>query len=259
MLTIVTKFIALPFYPVGFAMVLLAAAVIALLLKRQKTGIVCAAAAGLVLYVFSAGPLPDIMVRSLESRYAPSEHFPQASAIVLLTGGEVVKAPPRLFDEINAAGDRILFAALLAKRKVAPRLIITGGNIDCLRTVRGSQAQAAGRICTGFLGVDSSMILYENNARTTYENALFTRRFMDSLHLPDTVILVTSAIHMPRSVALFKKQGMTVYPAPTDFIADVPPQFKLMGFLPTSGTLENSSNALHEIYGIIAYRILGKL
>lgn len=259
MLLVLSKFIVLPFYPLGLALVLLAAGVLAVLFRKKALGVVLTACAGLLLYLLSAGPLPYILVRSLEKQYAPVTTFPTATAIVLLGGGEVAKAPPRIYDEINAAGDRILYAARLARRHAAPRLIITGGKLDFLRTVEGSEAEASYRICTEELGVDSSCILLENKARTTYENALFTRRLIDSLKLPRTVILVTSALHMPRSVAIFKKLGMTVYPAPANYLADDPSPFKIISLFPTSGALDNSSNALHEIYGMIAYKLLGRL
>lgn len=259
MLTIISKFIALPFYPVGLTFLLLVAAIIAAFFGRQKLGIRLTFSACLLLYLFSAGPVPDFLVRSLEKQYPPRTDFPSATAIVLLSGGEVAKAPPRLYDEINDAGDRILYAARLARQHAAPRLIITGGNIDCIRTILGSQAEASYRLCTELLGVDSSCILLENKARNTYENGLFTKQLLDSLKLPPTIILVTSAVHMPRSVAIFKKLGMTVFPAPTDYIADNPRQFKIMSLFPTVGSLANSSNVLHEIYGIIAYKILGQL
>lgn len=259
MLTIISKFIALPFYPVGLTFLLLVAAITAAFLGKQKLGTKLTFFAGLLLYLFSAGPLPDFLVRSLEKQYSPASGFPPATAIVLLSGGEVARVPPRLYDEINDAGDRILYAARLARQHAAPRLIITGGNIDCIRTIQGSQAEASYRICTELLGVDSSCIVLENKARNTYENGLYTRKIIDSLKLPPTIILVTSAIHMPRSVAIFKKLGMTVFPAPTDYITDTPGQFKIMSLFPTAGSLVNSSNALHEIYGIIAYKLLGQL
>jgi uncharacterized SAM-binding protein YcdF (DUF218 family) len=259
MLTIVSKFIALPFYPIGLTFVLIIAAVAAGFIGKYKVGMKLTFCAGLLLYLFSSGPVSDALVRSLEKRYPPRTEFPPATAIVLLSGGEVAKMPPRLYDEVNDAGDRILYAARLVRQQVAPRLIITGGNINYLRPIAGSQADASYRICTELLGVDSSCIFRENKARTTYENGLYTRQLLDSLKLPLTVVLVTSAIHLPRSVAIFKKLGMTVIPAPTDFLVDHPQGFKIISMFPTAGALGNSSNALHEIYGIIAYKLLGRL
>jgi uncharacterized SAM-binding protein YcdF (DUF218 family) len=254
-----SKFAVLPFYPLGLSLVFLVSGVVALLFHKRTAGIILTAGTGLILYIFSAGPLPEVLVRSLEKQYSPVTSFPPATAIVLLTGGEVAKAPPRIYDEINAAGERILYAALLARQHVAPRLIITGGRIDFLESFEGSEAQANYRICTEQLGVDSSCILLENKARTTYENGLYTRRLLDSLKLPPTVILVTSALHMPRSVAVFKKFGMTVYPAPSNYLVSAPSPFKVIGLFPSAEALNVSSYALHELYGFLAYKLLGRL
>jgi hypothetical protein len=50
-----------------------------------------------------------------------------------------------------------------------------------------------------------------------------------------------------------------VYPAPVDYLADVPYRWKAINFLPGSDALYNATNALHEIYGIVAYKMLGRL
>ena len=161
-------------------------------------------------------PLSYLLVRSLEKCYNPSSSFPEASAIVLLCGGEVPKKPPRLYDEINDAGDRILYAARLLRQGAAPRLIITGGIVSFLRYTVKSQAEAAFRIIADMGMADTTQIMLETKSKNTYENGTYTKAMLDSLKLPPAIILVTSAMHMPRSIAIFKKLGCTVYPAPTD-------------------------------------------
>jgi uncharacterized SAM-binding protein YcdF (DUF218 family) len=82
------------------------------------------------------------------------------------------------------------------------------------------------------------------------------------------VILVTSALHMPRSVALFEKQGIQVIPAPADFTITVDnwrqlSQNNLAGLivdlLPNTSNLSLTSNALKEYLGWLAYRLRGWL
>jgi uncharacterized SAM-binding protein YcdF (DUF218 family) len=259
MLIALSKIVVVPFYPLGFALALMAASLVLFHFRKTRAGVGFIIGTAIVLYLFSAGPLPYWLVRSLERQYAPTEMFPQTSAIVLLTGGETAKAPPRLFDEVNEAGDRILYAGRLMAVNAAPRCIITGGNIGFLRTIEGSQAEAAAHLLANCKGVDTSRILLETQARNTYENGVFTKRLLDSLGLSPSIILVTSALHMPRSVAIFKKLGFTVFPAPVDYLADAPCQWKPVGFLPNVGALESATNALHELYGIIAYQLLGWL
>ncbi|MBN2037098.1 MAG: YdcF family protein [Chitinispirillaceae bacterium] len=259
MLILISKTFSLLFYPLGLALGLIAASGVALYFRKGTAGFALVISAFCILYLFSADPLSYWLVRSLESRYHPEASFPPASAVVLLTGGEVPRVGPRIYDEIGEGGDRILYACRLMNRRAAPRLIITGGNIDFLRTIEGSQAQAAYRIFSLCNRSDSTVVHLENNARNTYENGLYTRRLLDSLKLRPAIILVTSALHMPRSVAVFKRLGCIVFPAPTDYLADAPYQWKPIYFLPSAGALNNSSRAIHERYGMLSYKVLGWL
>jgi len=259
MVTMVSKFLALPFYPLGMTVVLIASGLLLFFLRRPKAGRVIVLCAGIVLYLFSTDPLSYWLVRSLERTYDPVRSFPPASAIVLLSGGEVPRTPPRIYDEINGAGDRIIYAARLLRENAAPRLIITGGSLPYLQTIDGSQAECTMRIIAGLCTLDTSRVLLEQEAQNTYENGAFTKKMLDSLKLPPVVILVTSALHMPRSAAIFRKLGCTVYPAPTDYLDDVPFRLRAINLLPNSDALYNSTNALHEVYGIISYKMLGRL
>jgi len=70
------------------------------------------------------------------------------------------------------------------------------------------------------------------------------------------VLLVTSASHMRRSVAVFRTQGMEVIPAPTDVrVVDLPPN--LGSLVPTLGGLEFSTIAIKEHVGWWVYRLRG--
>jgi uncharacterized SAM-binding protein YcdF (DUF218 family) len=83
------------------------------------------------------------------------------------------------------------------------------------------------------------------------------RSILQQRELPLDVIMVTSAMHMPRAAMVFESYGFTVYPAPTDFRADASFQKKAINYLPQAGALANTTAALHEYYGMLAYEILG--
>ena len=258
LIPILSNFLALPLFPVGFVFFCLIAGLVALLLRKRILAFAFVFIATATLYAFSTDPLSYTLVRSLEERFAPVQTFPPATTIVLLTGGEVPRMPPRLYDEVNEAGDRVMYAARLFHQGASPRILVTGGHLAFYRSIEGSEAEASSRLLTGLFGIDSSRILLETKSRNTYENGLYTRQLLDSLRLPLKIILVTSAMHMPRSVAVFKQLGYDVYPAPTDFRADVPHRVKLISLLPTIGALENSTTALHEWYGLLAYKLMGR-
>jgi uncharacterized SAM-binding protein YcdF (DUF218 family) len=101
-------------------------------------------------------------------------------------------------------------------------------------------------------------IILEANSRNTAENAQFSGTLLDTLGV-ESILLVTSALHMPRAVPLFEALGLEVIPAPTDTIvsdadwealvqANLPGQ--ILNLLPSAGSLNLTTNALKEYLGI---------
>jgi uncharacterized SAM-binding protein YcdF (DUF218 family) len=66
------------------------------------------------------------------------------------------------------------------------------------------------------LGVPRSAILEESASRNSHENAAYTSRVLLAHHL-HRILLVTSAMAMPRALAPFRHQGIDAIAAPTDF------------------------------------------
>jgi len=116
------------------------------------------------------------------------------------------------------------------------------------------------------LGVPASAILQESRSRNTYENAVEARRLLEPAGA-NRILLVTSALHMPRAVASFRHQGFEVIPAPTDFwIVTEEAQtragrlFRLAtSVLPDAETLAYTTRALHEYFGIAMYKLEGRI
>ena len=97
------------------------------------------------------------------------------------------------------------------------------------------------------LGVPNSAIVLEDEARTTRENAEKTKSLVNN----QSVALVTSAFHMPRSLKTFEKAGLKVAAYPTDF--RVAPQVSPLWdrLLPKAGNLEQSEMAIKEFIALI--------
>ena len=107
------------------------------------------------------------------------------------------------------------------------------------------------------MGVPPGAMLLEEQSLTTYENALYSAPLLRERGI-GRVLLVTSAFHMPRAVAVFEAQGVEVVPAPTDFKRLVG-EGLIPGWLPGAGNLARSSFALHEMAGLLVYRWRGWL
>ena len=112
------------------------------------------------------------------------------------------------------------------------------------------------------LGVPSNAILEESLSRNIHEGGVNVKRVLLDHHI-HTVLLVTSAIHMPRAFAVFRHEGIDTIPAPTDFEGSGPPPKGTLGMLeetvlqllPDAGNLDQTSDVLNEYMGLIAYRV----
>jgi uncharacterized SAM-binding protein YcdF (DUF218 family) len=122
----------------------------------------------------------------------------------------------------------------------APRVIVSGGT-DARRDDR-PEAQAM-QVFLRDLGVPASALLLEDRSINTRENARYTAALLQPRGQRH-VLLVTSALHMRRAVALFEAEGLKVTPAATDHEAQSPPAWL---WLPEGGALYGSGRAMKEL------------
>jgi uncharacterized SAM-binding protein YcdF (DUF218 family) len=113
--------------------------------------------------------------------------------------------------------------------------------------------------------VPRSAILEESASRNSHENAAYTSRLLLAHNL-HRILLVTSAMAMPRALAAFRHQGIDAIAAPTDFTSGLGEdsmgglselEVDALELLPNSFSLEESSAALHEYMGLALYRLAG--
>jgi uncharacterized SAM-binding protein YcdF (DUF218 family) len=198
-----------------------------------------------------------MLMRGLESQYEQKIDYPPVSAIVLLTGSPQPPIPPRHFIEVGTAADRTLHAVRLLKQGKAPVLVITGTCASCIGKRGDTEASLTKQLIMELCSIRDEQIVLEEQARTTREHGRYCKKLFEDRNWAKSIILVTSAYHMPRSVAIFKKQGFSVFPAPTDFQFDNAFAKNSYDFFPTSTALDLSSTALHEYYGLFGYTLFG--
>ncbi len=258
-----SKLLPLFLYPLGLACVLMVVALV-LLWKRPRGAAVAILLALMVLLVGSNGWVSLQLVRSLEWQNIPPTELPQADAIVVLGGGIKPALPPRPWVDLSEEGDRVIHAARLYQQKKAPLIVVSGGRIDW-RGVGIPESEDMTEILR-WLGVPPGAILQDPNSLNTHENAVNVQQILSSRGIR-RVLLVTSAIHMPRSLLIFKRQGITAVPAPTDFLVTFndlkeqqsSSQATLLNLLPDVDRLETSTRALKEYVGLVVYRLKGWL
>jgi uncharacterized SAM-binding protein YcdF (DUF218 family) len=146
-------------------------------------------------------------------------------------------------------------------------VVVTGGSIEWLTPEGiGPEADDMSALMQ-LLGVPPEALWLEAESQNTYENALYTRQLLDEAGLND-ILLVTSAMHMPRSAPLFEAQGLRVTPAPTDFlVSDAEwqhlwrggPTVTIINLLPNAEYLVYTSRAMKEYIGLFVYGLRGWL
>ena len=202
------------------------------------------------------------LARSLEWREIPSGPLPQADAIVILGGAVNDAAWPRPWVHLTGAGDRLLYAAKLYREGKAPLLILCGGSSHL-----NSEPEATSMAeVLEFIGVPDSAIVKEPASLNTHQNAVNTREILLKRGIHH-VLLVTSAMHMPRALLVFKHEGIDVLPAPTDFgvIEQESEEMRsspatiLISLMPDAESLNLTSRALKEYFGLVVYRLVGWL
>jgi len=103
------------------------------------------------------------------------------------------------------------------------------------------------------LGVDESAVHVESDAATTWANAVYLREMLSEQGI-STIILVTTAWHMPRSVWAFQEQGLKVIAAPCDYQVE-PEPYDLRSYLPHWTHLSGSCDGLREYLGSYWYQL----
>ncbi|MGI8426001.1 MAG: YdcF family protein [Actinomycetota bacterium] len=212
----------------------------------------------LVLWVPSTPAVSDYLRASLERRHLPMalEKVPKADAIVVLGGVVGAALPPRLTVDLSGASDRVLYAAQLYQAGKG-RLVIASGGALPWQCKSPAEAYAMAALLTEW-GVPHGAIMLETASRNTYENAVNSKRLLGA-HGLHQVLLVTSALHMPRALALFRALGIEAAPAPTDFEVVESGDETLLQWLPDADALEGSTRALKEYFGLGVYWVRGWL
>ena len=264
MFLFLSKLLPLFIYPLGLSCLLLFIALV-MAWKYPRRAAIPTGLALIILLLASNGWIEKLVIKSLEwENLAPTE-LPTAEAIVILGGGVRSVSSPRPFVEVNEAGDRVIYGAKLYRDGKAPLVVTSGGRVDW----RGGGDQAESTDMATLLelfGVPKTAILEDKTSLNTYENAVNIQKILAEKKISQ-VLLVTSAMHMKRSLLIFQKLGMKVIPAPTDFLVTEQDlqepssswEAIALNLLPDSDRLQDLTRAIKEYLGISIYRLRGYL
>ncbi|MCP9780368.1 MULTISPECIES: YdcF family protein [Cyanobium] len=234
--------------------------------RRRRQASLWLSGTGVGLIWLCAMPLSSRqLIWGLEDRAAAltPRQLPRADAVVVLGGGLRPALPPRQGVEVAEGGDRLLRGVQLVRR-APPLLVTSGGRVSFTGHDPAPPEALWARDLAEELGLPADRILINPGSRTTAEEArdigaLGRRRGWTR------VLLITSAFHMPRSLATFQRRsGLTVVPVACDYqLPDRAHYGKptlgntLKSLLPDAEALYLSTLALKEHLGLAIYRLRG--
>jgi uncharacterized SAM-binding protein YcdF (DUF218 family) len=252
------KVLALITQPLVWVVLVLLAACAALLLRRVRGGLRLVLLA-LGLLAFTAWQaLPNFLLHQLESRYAeiaPGANLQGYTGVIVLGGatasGRVQQDHQQ--PQMNDAAERMTAPVAMLRSNPHLRVLYTGGE-GSLRGIGPTEAERAGKFFNT-MGVPTSQVQYEDQSRNTYENAVLTAK-LPGVNPKERWLLVTSAWHMPRSMATFAKAGWNVTAYPVDYRTGQTSDWLDFNL---AGGASSWETALHELVGLLAYRLTGRL
>lgn len=252
----ITSFFANLLIPINLSASLLLAAVVFYLIKFNKIAACLIIFAGLWFFAWSL-PIVSIYAGSfLENQHnnLALKQYKNAQAIVVL-GGNTANSRGNWFEppKRDTAVLRSDKAINLYQANKANLIIVSGAALD-------GGISEAGIIANKMklLGIPADHIIQENDSQTTRENAIFTAKILDQLNIHE-FLLVTSALHMPRSFASFKKLGYEPIAAPTPAQIKYPENADFSLWLPHLRTLHHSRTIIKEYMALMVYWLRGWL
>ena len=174
---------------------------------------------------------------------------PKAQALVVLGGMTRVIHSDQGFEiEWNDNADRFWAGLELFKAGKAPRLFLMAGRLPWEKSQKTEGEWLRAKAIE--FGVPEKQIWLSPEVQNTQQEAQAVAK-----ELPGgTILLVTSAFHMPRARALFEAQGLKVLPFPVDFRV-VENETTILDFLPSAGALERTTSVIRELLGRAYYWI----
>jgi uncharacterized SAM-binding protein YcdF (DUF218 family) len=153
--------------------------------------------------------------------------------------------------------DRFVQPLLLYKKGLVKKLLITGGNVN-IKGLKIDETQESKKVKEVLIamGVAEKDIYLEENARNTHENATYTKKMLTP-YLAEEMVLVTSAMHMPRAKACYIKEGFKVVVYPADIKKKDTPSGILDLVIPQERNLSKFAELIREMVGFVIYKLVG--
>ncbi|MBA0014664.1 MAG: YdcF family protein [Nitrosospira sp.] len=229
-------------------LILLGALGVLLLKHHPRLGRFLLASTLALLYLISTPFIVETMLQKFETPYVADSVDSEGQVIVVLGGGTYFNAVEYGGDTVNRYSlERIRYAAHLYQL-TGKLILVTGGAPLGNATSEAEQMKSV--LENEFM---TPVKWVEGTSNNTHENAYKSYEILKKDGITH-IMLVTHAWHMPRAVKEFERAGFQVTPAPTAFTT----RYRTDGlaYLPTASALQQSRIFIHEVIGMLWYRLL---
>lgn len=249
------KKIVAPFFsPLSLCLELLLAGLFLLwFTKRQKTGKIVVSLGVLLVTAFGYGAASTMLLKPLEYKYPPLTQMSGLSDVkwvVVLGGGQAPDDSLPVTGQLSDASlIRLVEGIRIHNNLPESKLILSGG------AVFSNMPEARQMLKVAIaLGTDSRNLIIEVESRDTKDQA----RLVEHIVGKGRFVLVTSASHMPRAMALFKKREMDPVPAPIGHHVRKSDGVNPGTFFPSAGNIAKLESAFREYMGLAWAKIRGQ-
>ncbi|MDP6925332.1 MAG: envelope biogenesis factor ElyC [Candidatus Scalindua sp.] len=228
---------------------------------KQKVGKVLVSVGLVILTLFSYSILTNRLLRPLERQYGKFEinsslavtetdDKSEVKFIVVLGGGHTSDPELPLLSQLGKGSlVRLIEGIRIYRKYPGSKLLLSGGAVfDPV-----SEAEIMARVARE-IGVPERDIILESKSQDTRDEALFIKPIVGN----EPFVLVTTASHIPRSMALFKKLGMNPIPSPVGHSIRDGKRPIFYSFFPSTGNLYKTELAIHEYLGLTWARLRGQ-
>jgi len=229
-------------------LLVLIAGIVLALRAHKRTATAMLVIAVVSMFTLGSGPGAGMLLRSIQGPYEDSHlprQWPARSAIIVLGMGTVTVAPGKA--EVNPLAYGRVVSSAEAYRNCRRaggecKVIMTGG--ESTQGFSEARIYATQMIA---LGVEQADLILEEQSRSTWENAKFTKAIVETGRF-DQTYLVTSGVHMRLALLYFGHFGVRPVPIRTDYLMPWPT------FVPMAYNFATADLALSEYRGLLRYR-----
>lgn len=207
----------------------------------------------LTIIAASIPQVSNTIVSRLEDRYPVMQSLPADSGLVIVLGYGHIYDPMRPINSIltPVALSRLTEAVRLWKTKPSIKLVVSGASQTAPSHAATMEEMALE------LGVPQSHLVRLDQTRDTEDEIVSAIRLLSDqpgLGGSTRLVVVSSAIHLPRVAMLLDEYDVRYSLAPTEYIVS-----NKRGHLPGASTLFSTDRAVHEWVGILWYRLRNRL